>query len=42
MSGLKANIFSLDCLRVANSFESSQEIQKLAPLVRETQEGIEE
>lgn len=42
MSGLKAIKFGLGCRRVTDSPESSQEIQKLAPPVREIKEGIEQ
>lgn len=42
MSGLKAIKFGLGCWRVTDSPESSQEIQKLAPLVREIREAIEQ
>jgi hypothetical protein len=42
LSGLKAIKFGLGCRRVTDSPESSQEIQKLAPPVREIREGIEQ
>ena len=42
MSGLEAIKFGLDCWRVTDSPGSSQGIPKLAPLVREIREGIEQ
>ncbi len=42
MSGPTAIKFGLGCWCVTNSLESSQEIQKFAPLVREIREGMNE